>query len=77
MAQEPNDNQKGYRQIALATTIPLIMLAAPAVGYVIGMLLDRWLGTSKVMTVIFLLLGVAAGGVEAYRLIKEISKEDS
>ncbi len=53
------------------------MLAAPAVGYFIGKYLDKWLGTTNLMTVIFLLLGVAAGGVEAYRLIKEISKEDS
>ena len=77
MASGPNNKQSGYRQIALATTIPLIMLAAPAVGYFIGIYLDKWLGTTKLMTVICLLLGVAAGGVEAYRLIKEISKEDS
>lgn len=62
--------------MALATSIPIIMLAAPAVGYFIGHYLDRLLGTERTMTVIFLLFGVAAGGVETYRLIKEIMKED-
>ncbi len=77
MPEKPDDKQRGYRQIALATTIPLIMLAGPAVGYVIGHYLDKLLGTSTIMTVIFLLLGVAAGGVETYRLIKELNKEDN
>lgn len=70
-----NSQQKGYRQIALATTIPLIMLAAPAVGYFLGSYLDRLLGTSGVMMVVFLLLGVVAGGFESYKIIKEIIKE--
>jgi len=68
---------KGYRQLALATTIPIMMLAAPAVGYFIGKYLDRLAGTSETMTVIFLLLGLAAGGLESYKLIKRISKEDN
>ncbi len=67
---------KGYRQLALATTIPLMMLAAPAVGYFIGKYLDGLLGTSETMTVIFLFLGLIAGGVESYNLIKRIAKED-
>jgi ATP synthase protein I len=75
--KKPDNAQKGYRQIALATTIPLIMLAAPAVGYFIGRYIDKLLGTSGIMAVVFLLMGVAAGGVETYRLIKEINKEDS
>lgn len=77
MPNKPDNRQNSYRQIALATTIPLIMLAAPAVGYFIGRYLDKLLGTSNTMMIIFLLLGVAAGGVETYRLIKELNKEDN
>jgi ATP synthase protein I len=75
-SKKPDSRQSGYRQIALATSIPIIMLAAPAVGYFIGRYIDRLLGTERIMVVVFLLLGVAAGGVETYRLIKEIVKED-
>lgn len=69
-------DKKGYRQLAMATTIPIMLLAAPAVGYAIGYFLDKWLGTSNLMTVIFLLLGLVAGGVESYKIIKRISEED-
>ncbi len=75
-SKKPDNRLSGYRQIALATTIPIIMLAAPAVGYFIGHYLDRLLGTERIMTVVFLLFGVAAGGMETYRLIKKIVKED-
>jgi F0F1-type ATP synthase assembly protein I len=73
---KPENRQNGFRQIALATTIPLIMLAAPAVGYFIGTYLDKVLGTSGIMMLIFLLLGLAAGGLETVKLIKEINKEN-
>ena len=69
------ERTRGYRQIALATTIPLIMLAGPAVGYFLGRYLDSLLGTSNLLMVVFLLLGVVSGGVEAYRIIKEIIRE--
>ncbi len=75
MKKKPNE-QGGYRQLALATTIPLIMVAAPAVGYVVGRYLDKLLGTRDVMAIICLLLGVVAGGLETYNLIKEIIKEE-
>ena len=74
--KKPDDSRlQGYRQVALATTIPLVMLVAPAVGYFLGSYLDSLLGTSKLMTVLLLLLGVVAGGVESYRIIREIIKE--
>ena len=76
MPDKPENRQKGFRQIALATTIPLIMAAAIFVGYFIGVYLDKVFGTDKVMTLIFLLLGLGAGGLETVRLIKEIIKED-
>jgi F0F1-type ATP synthase assembly protein I len=73
--KKPNE-QGGYRQLALATTIPLIMVAATLVGWFIGKYLDKLLGTKTVMSVIFLILGAAAGGLETYNLIKEIIKEE-
>ena len=53
------------------------MVAAPAVGYFIGKYLDKIFKTNGILMVIFLLLGLAAGGLETYNLIKEIIKEDS
>lgn len=77
VTKKPENRQKAIRQVALATTIPLIMVATVIVGLLLGKYLDRVFETDGIMTVICLLLGLAAGGVETYRLIKEIVKEDS
>ncbi len=44
----------------------------------VGYRLDKWLGTRGVFITIFLLLGVAGGGVTAYRQIMDmpVSKND-
>ena len=54
---------------ALAMTLP----AATFVGYVIGHLLDRWLGT-HFLYIVFLLLGIAAGFVQ---LIRQVQKDST
>jgi F0F1-type ATP synthase assembly protein I len=37
----------------------------------LGIKLDQWLGTKGVFTTIFILLGIAGGGVTVYRQIDE------
>ena len=51
----------------LAITLP----AATAVGWIIGHLLDRWLGTSF-LRIVFLILGIAAGFLQ---LIRQVQKD--
>jgi F0F1-type ATP synthase assembly protein I len=53
--------------LGLAFMLPL----AVAIGYVIGYLLDRWLGT-HFFYIVFLLLGIAAGFIE---LIRQLQKD--
>jgi ATP synthase protein I len=55
------------RYSALAMMLP----AATFVGYLIGYLLDRWLGTGF-LKMTFLLIGIAAGFIQ---LIRELQKE--
>jgi len=44
----------------------------------VGYLLDEWLGTKKLFTIIFILLGIFGGGVTVYRQIVKVLdlKED-
>lgn len=42
-------------------------------GGVIGWLLDQWLGTAPLLLVIFLMLGVAAGLLNAVRTARQMS----
>ncbi|HEV1286647.1 MAG TPA: AtpZ/AtpI family protein [Bryobacteraceae bacterium] len=53
------------RYTAIATVLP----AGIYVGYVIGTLLDKWLGT-QYLTIVFLLLGIAGGFVQLIRELR-------
>lgn len=51
------------------------MPAAALVGYGIGWGLDRWLGTGKVLQIVFLFLGLVAGFVEMIRVVNRVGKD--
>ncbi|TVQ39440.1 MAG: AtpZ/AtpI family protein [Geminicoccaceae bacterium] len=44
-------------------------------GLLIGWALDRWLGTSPVLLVVFLFLGAAAGTRNAFRTLQRLMEE--
>jgi ATP synthase protein I len=52
------------------------MGVAVAVGYGVGVWLDSKLGTKPYLTVVFLLLGIAAGFIGLVRVAKEAQKID-
>ena len=54
--------------------IGLQMGLSVAIGLAVGLALDRYLGTTPWMALIFLILGVIAGFVALFRLVKEIQK---
>ncbi len=60
----------------MASTIGLQVAFAPFVGIAIGYFLDWEFGTYPYMTVIFLLFGVAAAGVNYYRFAMRQRDED-
>ena len=45
------------------------VVSALAVGVVIGLLLDRWLGTGPWLLILFFAVGSAAGVLNVYRLV--------
>ncbi len=67
---------RGTRQASLYITIPAIMLAAPIIGFLIGYWLDGKFGTDPYLTAAGALFGVAAAGLEVYRIIKKASAID-
>jgi ATP synthase protein I len=44
-------------------------------GLLIGWALDRWLGTSPVLLVLFLFVGAAAGTLNAYRTLQRLMRD--
>jgi len=65
---------QAYRQLAIATMIPVILVVAPLIGYYAGSWVDRKLDTGNVFMIIGLVLGFAAAGKEIYNLIKRSAK---
>lgn len=55
------------RQLARLSTVGVALVAATAIGLAIGYGLDRWLGTSPWMTMIFTLFGIVAGFLNLFR----------
>jgi ATP synthase protein I len=53
------------------------MVAGLIVGGGIGWLLDRWLGTSPALLIVFFLLGAAAGTLNVFRTAKEMNRDDA
>ncbi len=63
------------RMLFLVTQIGLCMMSAIAVGGLLGYGLDRLLGTLPILTIVGLLLGVAAGFRSVWSLIAKYAKD--
>lgn len=53
------------------------LVAGLVVGGGIGWLLDRWLGTSPALLILFFFLGAAAGIRNVFRAAKEMNRDDA
>jgi F0F1-type ATP synthase assembly protein I len=58
--------------LSLVAQLGFLMLGSIAAGFVIGFLLDKKLGGGGVFLAIFLPLGVVAGFVNCYRLMRKL-----
>ena len=52
------------------------MVAAVAVGTIIGFILDNWFGTKPWLIIIFFFLGAAAGMLNVVKTAKKMQKKD-
>jgi ATP synthase protein I len=64
-----------WAQVGLYTSLGFILPAGVLVGCAGGWLLDRWLGTSPLLTVALGFLGAAAGFIEVLRILGRAEKD--
>ncbi len=64
---------KQMKQLGVLTTIPIILLVGPAIGFLAGGWIDRKSHTYPWFTIILIGLGFVASGREVVRLLKEVS----
>jgi ATP synthase protein I len=76
VVSDPSDKYKRFRQLGLLTTIPMILAAAPLVGYYLGRWLDRRFRTDPVLSLIMLGVGLAAGVRETILILKKAQDPD-
>jgi ATP synthase protein I len=56
------DNQfRLWRQLAALSALGITLSVSIAIGAAIGIALDRWLGTSPWLMILFFVFGIAAG----------------
>ena len=63
----PDEDLSALRQLARLSTIGVSLVAATAIGLLIGYGLDAWLGTSPWLTMLFALFGIVAGFLNLFR----------
>ena len=64
-----NGPGRQFRSLELVS-VGFVLVASLLVGYGIGTLLDRWLGTEPVFAAICFLLGMVAGFVEVFQIVR-------
>lgn len=62
-----------WRQLGFVLTMGFSFAAAVVIGGVLGTLIDGWLGTSPLFTLILLGLGFVAGLLELFRELKSLN----
>ena len=71
-----NDNEKRGSFMGNAFKLGTELVAAVAVGTIIGFILDSWFDTKPWLIIIFFFLGAAAGMLNVIRAAKKMQKED-
>ena len=71
-----NYNEKRGSFMGNAFKLGTELVAAVAVGTIIGFILDNWFDTKPWLIIIFFFLGAAAGMLNVIRAAKKMQKED-
>lgn len=69
------DSGSTVRALGVTGGIGFMMAACVLGGYFVGSYLDSKLGTAPWLLITFLLMGLAAGFIEIYNIIKKLNKD--
>lgn len=77
--QQPSPKKEAksefFRLLGVASTVGINLVISTFIGFVIGyFLLDRFLNTFPWFTIIFLILGIAAGFKYLFKIVSKMDK---
>ena len=64
------------KNLVLITQVGLSLASPIIVGVIFGGFVDKWLKTGWIFSIIFLLLGIASGFYNTYKLIISLNKSE-
>ena len=73
--KEINTNRTKGVFVGNAFKLGTELVAAVAVGSIIGFILDNWFGTKPLLIIVFFLFGAAAGILNVFRAAKKMQKQ--
>ena len=76
MAEKKDAFYTQVKQLGILTTIPIILLVGPAIGFFLGNWIDRKAHIYPWFTIIFVFLGFVAAGREIFRLLRQILRDN-
>lgn len=68
-------NRAWAENLSIVMQIGLTMAGCICFCFFLGLYLDKWLGTKGILTVVFIILGIAGGANVVYRQILEVTKQ--
>ncbi|MDO8426425.1 MAG: AtpZ/AtpI family protein [Deltaproteobacteria bacterium] len=71
MADKDNGERGFFKNLAMLSSMGITMVASTFIGLLIGIYLDKFFSTKPVFTIIFLILGIAAGFKSMFETIKK------
>ena len=69
-----NEDKKRFKDFFLLSSAGIMLPLSIVVGYYIGKWLDAKFTTEPIFLIIFLLLGIAAGFINFFKVLKQIEK---
>ena len=65
-----------WRSLGMLATVGLTFVVATAGATIAGYYADRWMGTSPWLTLLGLMIGIAAGFRDLFRSIKKAERQE-
>lgn len=70
LAEEKKENKySSYKQVAILTTLPIILAAGPILGILLGNYLDKKFNSSPYLMILFIIFGFVASGRQVYKMV--------
>jgi len=74
VAQQRGRQSDPWAQVGVYTSLGFVLFGGIAGGYFLGWLLDGWLGTKPMFSLIVAALGFVGGLVEILRILQRLEK---